>query len=120
MAWHTLDKPLDKDVVSFEQEAWKKAVILPQPDSCFMSATFGHLFSGGYAAGYYSYKWAEVLDADAFEWLTRRKVFDQDAAASFRKEILSRGGTEPPMVLYVRFRGQEPSIQPLLRRDGIE
>jgi peptidyl-dipeptidase Dcp len=120
MAWHTLDKPLDKDVVSFEREAWKKAVILPQPASCFMSATFGHLFSGGYAAGYYSYKWAEVLDADAYEWLTRRKVFDQEAAASFRKEILSKGGTEPPMVLYVRFRGQEPSIQALLRRDGIE
>lgn len=119
MAWHSISEPFIADVVAFEREAWKKAVILPQPEDCFMSSTFGHLFAGGYAAGYYSYKWAEVLDADAFEWFTRKDIFDTGMAASFRENILSKGGTEKPMVLYKRFRGQEPGIEALLRRNGL-
>jgi peptidyl-dipeptidase Dcp len=119
MAWHDLKTDFDGDVASFEREAWKKAIILPQPENCFMSSTFNHLFSGGYAAGYYSYKWAEVLDADAFEWFVHNKVFDTEVADSFRKNILSKGGTEHPMILYKRFRGQEPRIDALLKRDGI-
>lgn len=119
MAWHSLSEPFKGDVVAFEREAWKKAVILPQPDDCFMSATFSHLFSGGYAAGYYSYKWAEVLDADAYAWFVRKTVFDTETASSFRQHILSKGGTEHPMVLYKRFRGQEPSIDALLKRNGL-
>ncbi len=119
MAWHSLSEPFSGDVVAFEREAWKKAVILPQPDDCFMSATFSHLFSGGYAAGYYSYKWAEVLDADAYDWFVRKEVFDRETADTFRQHILSRGGTEHPMVLYKRFRGQEPSIDALLKRNGL-
>jgi peptidyl-dipeptidase Dcp len=119
MAWHSLSEPFSGDVVAFEREAWKKAVILPQPDDCFMSATFSHLFSGGYAAGYYSYKWAEVLDADAYDWFVRKEVFDRETADTFRQHILSRGGTEHPMVLYKRFRGQEPSIEALLKRNGL-
>jgi len=119
MAWHSLNEPFNGDVVAFEREAWKKAVVLPQPEDCFMSASFSHLFAGGYAAGYYSYKWAEVLDADAYEWLVRKQVFDTEAADSFRKNILSRGGTEHPMILYKRFRGQEPGIEALLKRNGI-
>ncbi len=119
MAWHTLTAPLDGDMAAFEREAWKKAVLLPQPEDCFMSATFTHLFSGGYAAGYYSYKWAEVLDADAFEWFVHKQVFDKEMAALFRKHVLSKGGTELPMSLYRRFRGQEPGIEALLRRNGL-
>ena len=119
MAWHSIPENFNGDVLAFERKAWEKAVILPQPEDCFMSATFTHLFSGGYAAGYYSYKWAEVLDADAFEWFVHRRVFDTDMAASFRENILSKGGTEKPKVLYKRFRGQEPGIEALLRRNGL-
>lgn len=119
MGWHSLNANFDGDVFAFEREAWKKAIVLPQPEDCFMSSTFSHLFAGGYAAGYYSYKWAEVLDSDAFGWFVRNKVFDTETAGSFRKNILSRGGTEHPMILYKRFRGQEPSIDALLKREGI-
>jgi peptidyl-dipeptidase Dcp len=119
MGWHMLTTPFEGDVVAFEREAWKKAIVLPQPENCFMSATFSHLFAGGYAAGYYSYKWAEVLDADAYEWFVRNRVFDTETADSFRQQVLSRGGTEHPMTLYKRFRGQEPGIEALLKRNGI-
>ena len=85
-----------------------------------MSANFGHIFAGGYAAGYYSYKWAEVLDSDAFSVFERNGLFDKKTAASFRDNILSKGGTEHPMVLYKRFRGQEPTIDALLKRNGIK
>ena len=83
-----------------------------------MSTSFGHIFSGGYAAGYYGYKWAEVLDADAFSLFKENGIFDKATAMSFRDNILSKGGTEPPMDLYVRFRGHRPSIKPLLERSG--
>jgi peptidyl-dipeptidase Dcp len=84
-----------------------------------MSPTFSHIFSGGYAAGYYSYKWAEVLDADAFSVFSKNGIFDKKTAESFRQNILTKGGTEHPMILYKRFRGQEPTIDALLKRDGI-
>ena len=86
--------------------------------NCFSTA-FGHIFGGGYAAGYYSYKWAEVLDADAFSLFRQKGIFDSHTATSFRKNILEKGGSEHPMVLYKRFRGQEPTIRALLERSGI-
>jgi peptidyl-dipeptidase Dcp len=85
-----------------------------------MSPSFNHIFSGGYAAGYYSYKWAEVLDADAFSVFKEKGIFNQEVAASFAENILKRGGTEHPMILYKRFRGQEPTIDALLKRNGIK
>jgi len=119
MAWNGLNTDFDGDAATFEKQAWAKAIVLPMPAECMMSTAFDHIFAGGYAAGYYSYKWAEVLDADAYAYLTRNKIFDTEAAASFRQNILSKGGTENPMVLYKRFRGQEPGIEALLRKNGI-
>ncbi len=97
----------------------KKTQILPYVENTAISPTFNHIFSGGYAAGYYSYKWAEVLDADAFSVFEKNGIFDQATAQSFMENILKKGGTEHPMILYKRFRGQEPSIDALLRRNGI-
>ena len=94
--------------------------IIPMIPNTSMSPTFSHIFSGGYAAGYYSYKWAEVLDADAFSVFEKNGIFDKKTADSFRKNILERGGTEHPMILYKRFRGQEPSIDALLKINGIK
>ena len=85
-----------------------------------MSSSFGHIFSGGYAAGYYGYKWAEVLDADAFSVFKATGIFNRETARSFRENILSKGGTEDPAILYKRFRGQEPTIDALLIRNGIK
>ena len=119
MAWYTRRTPFEGDVRAYEQEAWKRAQILPTvPDTC-MSVQFGHIMSGGYAAGYYSYKWAEVLDADAFSVFKEKGIFNTETAQSFRDNILSKGGTEHPMTLYKRFRGQEPTIDALLKRNGI-
>lgn len=120
MAWNDRTADFSGDMYQYERQAFEKSVVLLQPEDCLMSTTFDHIFSGGYAAGYYSYKWAEVLDADAYAFLTRNKVFDAEAAESFRENVLSRGGTEPPMQLYKRFRGQEPGIEALLRRNGIQ
>ncbi len=119
MAWHTLEKPFDGNVKQFEEEAWKKTQIFPVIDEVCMSTQFGHLFAGGYAAGYYSYKWAEVLDADAFSLFQEKGLFNREVAESFRKNILEKGGTEHPMVLYKRFRGQEPKVDALLERSGL-
>jgi len=119
MAWNGLTSDFSGDASAFEKKAWAKAIVLPMPEECMMSTTFTHIFSGGYAAGYYSYKWAEVLDADAYAYFTRNAIFDTRTAQSFRDNILSKGGTEHPMVLYKRFRGQEPSINALLKRNGI-
>lgn len=119
MAYYTLDRPFTSDVASFECEAWRRAQLLPQVDGTCMTVQFGHIMSGGYAAGYYSYKWAEVLDADAFSLFKEHGIFDRATAQSFRQNVLSRGGTEPPMDLYVRFRGRRPTIEALLRRNGI-
>lgn len=120
MAWYTLDKPFDGDVMAFEADAWKKALVLPSVPGTCMSTQFAHIFSGGYAAGYYSYKWAEVLDADAFSLFKQKGIFSHEVAESFRSNVLSRGATEHPMTLYKRFRGQEPTIDALLKRNGIK
>ena len=120
MAYYTRREPFDGDIVAFEKKAWEKAVVMPQlPDTC-MTVQFGHIMSGGYAAGYYSYKWAEVLDADAFSVFRKHGIFDRKTAQRFRDNILSRGGTEHPMTLYKRFRGCEPTIDALLKRNGIK
>ena len=120
MACHTITKPFDGDIRAFEAEAWKCVDLLPIPESCCMAPTFTHLFSGGYAAGYYGYKWAEVLAADAFDHYTENGLFDTERAASFRENILSKGNTAEAMELYKRFRGQEPTIDALLRHNGIK
>lgn len=120
MAYYTLEKPFTENIIEFEKEAWKKAIIDKQlPDTC-MTTQFSHIMAGGYAAGYYSYKWAEVLEADAFSVFKHNGIFDRKTAQSFRDNILSRGGTEHPMTLYKRFRGQEPTIDALLERDGVK
>ena len=119
MAWHTLESPFAGDIKTFEENAWKKTQIFPTINETCMSVQFGHLFAGGYAAGYYSYKWAEVLDADAFSVFQEKGLFNREVAESFRKNILEKGGTEHPMVLYKRFRGQEPTVDALLKRNGV-
>ena len=120
MAWYTRETPFEGDVKAYESEAWSEAQILPVvPETC-MSTQFSHIFSGGYSAGYYSYKWAEVLDADAFALFKQEGIFNPQTATSFRNNILSKGGTEHPMTLYKRFRGQEPTIDALLIRNGIK
>lgn len=119
MAYYTLRESFDSDVQTFEKEAWAETQLLPQIEGTCMTVQFGHIMSGGYAAGYYSYKWAEVLDADAFSLFQEKGIFNRDVAQSFRDNILSKGGTEPPMVLYKRFRGKAPSIDALLKRNGI-
>ena len=120
MAWYTRKEAFEGDVMDYEREAWQPTQIMPQVDGTCMSVQFSHIFSGGYAAGYYSYKWAEVLDADAFALFKEQGIFNQTTAASFRENILSKGGTEHPMTLYKRFRGQEPTIDALLIRNGIK
>uniref|UniRef100_UPI0040292453 M3 family metallopeptidase n=1 Tax=Phocaeicola coprophilus TaxID=387090 RepID=UPI0040292453 len=120
MAWYTRETPFDGDVKAYEKAAWTRAQVLPQLEETCMSVQFGHIMSGGYSAGYYSYKWAEVLDADAFSVFKEKGIFNTDVAQSFRDNILSRGGTEHPMILYKRFRGQEPTIDALLKRNGIK
>ena len=120
MAWYTREETFDGDVTAYEREAWKRTQILPQVEGTCMSVQFSHIFSGGYAAGYYSYKWAEVLEADAFAMFKQQGIFNTETAASFRENILSKGGTEHPMTLYKRFRGQEPTIDALLTRNGIK
>ena len=120
MAYYTQKAPFTADIMTFEKNAWKDAIITKQlPNTC-MTTQFSHIMAGGYAAGYYSYKWAEVLDADAFSVFKRNGIFDQTTARRFRDCILSRGGTEHPMTLYKRFRGQEPTIDALLERNGIK
>ncbi len=120
MAWHSLKEPFNGDVIEFEKTAMAKTQLFPPAEGTAMSPAFSHIFAGGYAAGYYSYKWAEVLDADAFHLFKERGIYDIETAASFREHILSKGGTEHPMDLYVKFRGQEPSIDPLLIRSGLK
>ena len=120
MAYYTKKDAFTDDIIPFEKQAWKKAILGKQlPNTC-MTVQFSHIMAGGYAAGYYSYKWAEVLDADAFSVFKRHGIFDQKTAQSFRDNILSKGGTEHPMTLYKRFRGGEPTIDALLKRNGIK
>lgn len=119
MAWHSITEPV-ADPVKFEAQAMAPVNMFEEVDGCMFSPQFSHIFSGGYAAGYYSYKWAEVLDADAFSVFLKNGLFDKATADSFRKNVLTRGGTEHPMTLYKRFRGQEPTIDALLERDGVK
>ena len=131
MAWHTITKPfapkgdLQQAVIDFGNEAMAQVQVLPDVAGTQMQTAFTHIFSGGYAAGYYSYKWSEVLDADAFSVFkaaqaTNGSIFDKESADKFRMNVLEKGGTEHPMTLYRRFRGGEPSIDALLERDGIK
>lgn len=119
MAWHSVTDSVS-DPVAFEREAVRSVEMFPPVDGAMISPQFSHIFSGGYAAGYYSYKWAEVLDADAFSVFKKNGIFDRKTADSFRENILTKGGTEHPMTLYKRFRGQEPTIDALLERDGVK
>jgi peptidyl-dipeptidase Dcp len=119
MAWHTLKSTPEIPIVDFEMRAMSSAELFtPVHGTCF-STGFHHIFGGGYAAGYYGYKWAEVLDADSFSLFRQKGIFNREVAQSFRENILSRGGTENPMELYKRFRGQEPSLEPILVRSGL-
>ena len=120
MAYYTQRGEFKEDIIPFEKKAWKKAILGHQLEDTCMTVQFSHIMAGGYAAGYYSYKWAEVLDADAFAEFKRHGIFDQQTAQRFRDEVLSKGGTEHPMTLYKRFRGSEPTIEALLKRDGIK
>jgi len=119
MAWHSLENNTDNDIADFENKVMAKTELFPHVDGLNMSAAFGHIFGGGYAAGYYGYKWAEVLDADAFQYFKETGIFNNKTAESFRKNILEKGGTEDPASLYKNFRGRDPSIDALLKRSGL-
>lgn len=120
MSWHSVTTPLTDDILAFEQKAMAPTELFPVVPNTAFATAFGHIFAGGYAAGYYSYKWAEVLEADAFSQFEKNGIFDKATAESFRKNILSKGGSEHPMKLYVRFRGQEPTIDALLIKAGLK
>lgn len=121
MAYHTIQEPLraSSEVESFETEAISPVMVFAPVEGCFMSPSFGHIFSGGYAAGYYGYKWSEELDADAFAAFKENGIFDKETARKFR-HMMQQGGTKDPMELYVEFRGKEPTVDALLVRDGIK
>ncbi len=119
MAWHALEEPFVGEIALFEERILSETDILPRVEGSLLSPAFSHIFQGGYAAGYYGYKWAEVLDADAFSLFQAKGLFNQEVALSFRKHILEKGGSEHPMVLYMRFRGKEPSLEPFLKRSGL-
>ena len=119
MDWHTLGESREPDTLTFEDASLGKIRLIPEIVTRYRSPYFTHIFSGGYASGYYSYIWAEVLDADAFETFRENGLFDPATATAFRENILARGGSEDPMVLYRRFRGAEPKIEPLLERRGL-
>ena len=113
MAWHTITEPFEGDVEQFEVASMAPTQVLPVVSGTAMAPAFGHIFSGGYAAGYYGYKWAEVLEADAFSLFKEKGIFNREAASSFRENVLAKGGTEHPMELYVRFRGHKPETRGL-------
>lgn len=119
MDWHTLDSPFTSDVNLFEKESLDHIGLIPEIVVRYRSTYFNHIFSGGYSAGYYSYIWAEVLDSDAFEAFRETSLFDPETTKAFRENILEKGGTEDPMTLYINFRGKEPSIEPLLKKRGL-
>jgi peptidyl-dipeptidase Dcp len=119
MAWHSQDPSSITDVDAFENKATEHTRALPKIPGTNASVSFSHIFAGGYSAGYYSYKWAEVLDADAFEYFKEAGLFNREVAEKFKNSILSRGGTEHPMDLYKKFRGREPDPKALLRREGL-
>ena len=120
MAWHDTDKPLEGSASEIEKKATAPVLVLPDAEGTCMSTSFSHIFSGGYSAGYYSYKWAEVLAADAWSLFKEKGIFSKEVASSFRENILSKGDTEPAAVLYRKFRGHDPEPEALLRAQGIE
>ena len=120
IAWHTIKRPFNSEVIPFEREAAKRTQYFTYVEGSSVSTSFSHIFSGGYAAGYYGYKWAEVLDADAFSVFKGQGIFNRETATRFRKEILEKGGTANPMDLYKNFRGKEPGIDALLERSGLK
>ncbi len=119
MGWHAQDPSNIKDIKAFETEQFAATQLYPEVKENAMSTSFSHIFQGGYSSGYYSYKWAEVLDADAFEYFQECGIFNKEVATKFKENVLSKGGTEHPMILYKRFRGQEPKPEALLRRAGL-
>ena len=119
MAWYSRTTPFEGDVLAYEQEAWAPTQLLPAAEGTNMTTRFGHIMSGGYSAGYYSYKWSEMLDADAFSLFEEKGVYNQEVATSFRKNILEKGSSEHPKELYRRFRGQDATIDAMMKRDGI-
>ncbi|KDN55398.1 M3 family metallopeptidase [Flavobacterium seoulense] len=119
MAWHGQDPTNITDLKAFETEQFKNTQLYPDVKENAMSTAFSHIFQGGYSSGYYSYKWAEVLDADAFEYFKENGIFNKEIASKFKDNVLSKGGTENPMILYKRFRGQEPQPEALLKRAGL-
>jgi len=119
MSWHSTDPKNITDVATFEQASFKDTDLFPSQSGSCMSTAFSHIFQGGYAAGYYSYKWAEVLDADAFERFKEAGIFNPQVASDFKEHILSKGGSEDPMVLYKKFRGAAPKPEALLKRAGL-
>jgi peptidyl-dipeptidase Dcp len=119
MAYHSTDPNAILEVGAFEEEVMKKTDLLPKVPGTLMSTSFSHIFQGGYSSGYYSYKWAEVLDADAFELFLERGIFDGATARAFQEHILSAGGREHPSILYKRFRGRDPKPDALLKRSGL-
>jgi peptidyl-dipeptidase Dcp len=119
MDWHTLAEAMEMDCTEFESTSMEKIGLIPEIIPRWRSTYFGHIFAGGYSSGYYSYIWAEVLDSDAFEAFKETSLFDKKTAQSFRENILERGGTEDPMILYLRFRGAKPQIEPLLKKRGL-
>ena len=114
MAWHTLTEPFEGDVVAFEQASMEPTQVTPVVEGTAMAPAFTHIFSGGYAAGYYGYKWAEVLEADAFSMFKEQGIFNREVASKFREHILSKGGSEHPMKLYEAFRGHKPATKALI------
>jgi peptidyl-dipeptidase Dcp len=119
MAWHGADPSAIKDVKKFETEAFGGTRLYPDTESTCMCTSFSHIFQGGYSAGYYSYKWAEVLDADAFAYFKQEGIFNKKVADKFKNYILSQGGTQDPMELYMKFRGKKPDPDALLKRAGL-
>lgn len=119
-AWHNISEPFNGDVLKYEQSVTAALRVMPVIEETGITPQFGHIMSGGYAAGYYSYKWAEVLDADAFSRFKEEGIMNMKVAQSFRDNILSKGDSEHPMKLYIRFRGRKPQIEPLLERDGLK
>ncbi|MBN2595255.1 MAG: M3 family metallopeptidase [Marinifilaceae bacterium] len=120
MAWHSVTEPVSDEVSVFEDKAMSSTELFDRIETSCMSTSFSHIFAGGYGAGYYGYKWAEVLDADAFDAFKSAGIFNKEVARSFRENILEKGGSDHPMNLYLKFRGKEPSIEPLLKRSGLK
>jgi len=119
MSWHGKDPSGIKDVKAYEEEAFESTNLFPDTAETCMSTSFSHIFQGGYSSGYYSYKWAEVLDADAFAHFKENGIFSKMVADKFKENVLSKGGTENPMDLYIKFRGAEPNVNALLERAGL-